>query len=253
MKIGAQLYTVREFTQTIDGVRRTFEKVRKIGYSAVQISGFGRVDPKEVAKIVADSGLTVACTHMAWPRFRNELDAVIAENKMWKCSHPAIGGLFDKEYISHKCVQRFIDELTPIAQRLAAAGMDFSYHNHSYELARIGKKTWLQEVYEQGSPRDLKAEIDVYWIAHGGGDPAAWLEMCAGRIPVIHFKDMVIVDGEQRMAEIGEGNLNWPKIIEASVRGGAEYALVEQDDCYGKDPFECLATSYRNLREMGLS
>jgi sugar phosphate isomerase/epimerase len=131
--------------------------------------------------------------------------------------------------------------------------MDFSYHNHSHELARIGKKTWLQELYEQASPRHLKAEIDVYWIAHGGGDPAAWLGMCAGRMPLVHFKDMAIVDKEQRMAAIGEGNLNWPRIIDACAKCGVQYALVEQDNCYGKDPFECLAASCRNLREMGLS
>ena len=253
MKIGAQLYTVREFTKTIDGIRQTFEKVRKIGYQAVQVSGFGQVDPKEVAKVVADSGLAVACTHMAWSRFKGELDAVIAEHKMWNCKHPAIGGLFDKEYAGADGLKKFLDELPPVAHKLAAEGMDFSYHNHSHEMARIGTKTWLQELYDQASPHDLKAEIDVYWIAHGGGDPAAWLDMCAGRMPVIHFKDMVIVDKEQRMAEVGEGNLNWPRIIEAARKGGVEYALVEQDNCYGKDPFECLATSYRNLRAMGLS
>jgi sugar phosphate isomerase/epimerase len=51
---------------------------------------------------------------------------------------------------------------------------------------------------------------------------------------------------------VGEGNLNFPKIIAAAEDMGTEHLLVEQDDCYGEDPFECLARSYRYLRAMGL-
>ncbi|RPI59727.1 MAG: sugar phosphate isomerase/epimerase, partial [Planctomycetaceae bacterium] len=82
-RLGAQLYTCREFTKTIEGVADTLKKIKAIGYPSVQISGFGPVDPKEVAKLVADSGLVVAATHVGWPRFMTELDAVIAEHKMW--------------------------------------------------------------------------------------------------------------------------------------------------------------------------
>ena len=41
-------------------------------------------------------------------------------------------------------------------------------------------------------------------------------------------------------AEIGEGNLNIKEIIEAGLESGAQYFLVEQDDIYGRDPFDCL-------------
>ena len=49
-----------------------------------------------------------------------------------------------------------------------------------------------------------------------------------------------------------EGNLNFGKIISAAEDMGAEHLLVEQDDCYGEDPFECLKRSYLYLRAMGL-
>jgi sugar phosphate isomerase/epimerase len=251
--LGAQLYTVRQFTQTIPDIAETLKKVADIGYTAIQISAFGPVDPKQVAKLVEDNGLTVACTHMGWDRFLNELDDVIAVHKMWGCVHPAIGSL-PGEYHGLDGLKRFLDELAPIAERLAQEGMDFSYHNHNHELMRYGEKTWLAMLYEQAPPEMLKAEIDVYWIQAGGGDPAAWIRKCAGREPVLHLKDMAVgPDREQRMAEIGAGNMNWPAILQAAKEGGAEWYLVEQDDCYGRDPFESLAISYRNLRAMGLS
>ena len=123
--VGAQLYTVREFTKTIDGVVESLKKVADIGYKAVQISGFGDVDPKEVAKIVEDLGLTVASTHRSWDAFLNDLDTEIEIHKLWNCVHPAIGGL-PREYHVPDGVKRFRDELAPIAEKLAAEGMDFS-------------------------------------------------------------------------------------------------------------------------------
>jgi sugar phosphate isomerase/epimerase len=251
--VGAQLYTVREFEQTLEGVVDSLKKVADIGYTAVQISGFGPVDPKEVAQIVEDNGLTVASTHRSWSAFLEDLDTEIEIHKLWNCTHPAIGGL-PREYHTPDGLKKFLDELAPIAEQLAAEGMDFSYHNHNHELVKYDGKTWLEMLYEQAPPDMLKAEIDTYWIQAGGADPAAWVAKCAGREPLLHLKDMIVTpEREQRFAEIGEGNLNWSAILAEAKKGGVEWYLVEQDRCYDRDPFESLAISYRNLVEMGLS
>jgi sugar phosphate isomerase/epimerase len=71
---------------------------------------------------------------------------------------------------------------------------------------------------------------------------------------VVHFKDMAVQvrDGRvQIMTEVGEGNLNWKGIIKACAETGVKWAAVEQDICQ-RDPFESLAISRRNLKEMGL-
>ncbi len=249
--VGAQMYTLRDSLKTIPDIEESLKKVSEIGYKSVQLSGLGPVDPKELAKVVENSGITVDSTHYGWDRFQNDLDAVIDEHKMFNCVHPAIGGL-PKEYYSEDGLKRFIDELTPMAERLAEEGMDFSYHNHNHELATYGGRTWLAMLYEDGAPDVVKAEIDVYWIQAGGGDPAQWLRKCAGREPIIHLKDMsVLPDQTQRFAEIGEGNMNWPAILEAAEAGGAEFLMVEQDNCYDRDPFDSMAISYNNLKAMG--
>ncbi len=251
-QVGAQLYTVREFTKTLEGMRDSLRRVAEIGYKAVQVSGFGTMDPREVATALKEYGLDCVSTHTGWERFLTDLDAVIEEHKMWGCRHPAIGGL-PKEYYSLDGLKRLAEELPPIAERLAQEGMTFSYHNHNHELALYDGKTWLELLYGTIDTRHLKAEIDTYWIQAGGGDPAAWVRRYAGRQPLLHLKDMAVTPArEQRFAEIGEGNLNWPAIMEAAQEAGVEWYLVEQDQCYGRDPFESLGISYRNLRGMGL-
>ena len=251
--VAAQMYTVRDFTKTAEGVAESMKKVADIGYTAVQVSGFGPVDPKEVATIADDLGLTIASTHRNWASFLDDLDTEIEIHKLWKCAHPAIGGL-PREYHTPDGIKRLRDELTPIAEKLAAEGMDFSYHNHNHELVKFDGKTWLEMCYEQIPGDVLKAEIDTYWIQAGGADPAAWVLKCAGREPLLHLKDMIITpQREQRFAEIGEGNLNWPAILAAAQESGVEWYFVEQDRSYERDPFESLAISYRNLVGMGLS
>lgn len=251
--LGAQLYTVRAFTNTASDFAETIKKVADIGYTAVQISGIGQIDQNEVAKIVEDAGLTVAATHIGWGQLLNDIDAVIEQHKLWKCVHVAIGGA-PGEYHNAEGLKKFLDEIPPVAERLAKEGMDFSYHNHNHELIRYGEKTWLEMLYEQADPKHLKAEIDTYWIQAGGGDPAEWVRKCAGREPLLHLKDMAMAPGrQQRFAEIGEGNLNWPAILQAAKEGDVEWYLIEQDNCYERDPFESLEISYKNLKEMGLS
>lgn len=252
--IAAQMFTVRDFCASIPDIAKSLAKVKDIGYTAVQPSGkgFAEADPKELAKVYEDSGLIVGATHISWDRFSNDLDAVIEEHKMWKCEYPAIGGV-PASYREPGGAQRLADEIAPVAEKLAAAGMRFSYHNHNQEFARFDEKVWLEELFDRTTADQLCFEIDTYWVQAGGACPAAWIRKCAGRCPVVHFKDMRIEPPrEQKFAPIGEGNLDWPGILAACEEAGARYAFVEQDQCYGKDPFEALAISYRNLKAMGL-
>jgi len=147
--------------------------------------------------------------------------------------------------------RRFAQDASEIGRQLHEAGLTFSYHNHSFEFERFGKRTGLDIIFEESDARYLQAEIDTYWVQHGGGDPAAWIRKVKGRMPVVHLKDMVIVDRKQVYAEVGEGNLNWSAILEACREAGVEWYAVEQDTCQ-RDPFESLAISFRNLKAMGL-
>jgi sugar phosphate isomerase/epimerase len=56
-------------------------------------------------------------------------------------------------------------------------------------------------------------------------------------------------DGKQFMAEVGEGNLNWPGILAACAAAGTRWLVVEQDVCR-LDPLESVGISFRNLSGM---
>lgn len=247
--LAAQLYTLREFLTTPADIAVTLKRVKAMGYDAVQLSGLGPIAPPALAEILCGEGLKAVITHVPVPRLLEDLPALIEEHHLWECPNVAIGGL-PAEYRNEQGYLAFAKIATEIADKLNAAGLTFSYHNHSFEFERFGKKTGLELFYEAAG-RNVLAEIDTYWVQHGGGDPADWCARMQDRMVVVHFKDMVYADGQQAMAEVGEGNLNWPRIIDACRAAGVQWYAVEQDVCR-RDPFESLAISLRNLKAMGL-
>ena len=75
-----------------------------------------------------------------------------------------------------------------------------------------------------------------------------------GRLPCVHFKDMKVMDdGSHRFSWVGGGCLDFEKIISAMEDAGTKYAFIEQDNCYGDDPMECLRLSYNYLHALGLN
>lgn len=247
--LAAQLYTLRDFTKTPADVAKTLARVRKIGYTAVQVSGMGPIDARELAKILSGEGLACCATHISRDRLRDDWQNVIEDHQLWGCNLAAIGGFFPKDPARQDWLD-FAHEYNQIAARYAGSGLQIGYHNHSHELSRFGDKTALQLLLDY-LDKSLWFELDTYWITHGGGDPAQWISKVAGRIPAVHLKDLAIQNGQQLMAEVGEGNLNWPGIFAACKAAGVQWYIVEQDICQ-RDPFESLEISLKNIHQWGL-
>ena len=250
-KIAAQLYTVRDFTKTPRDIAATLKKIKQLGYGAVQLSALGPIEPKELKKILDSEGLIVCTTHTPYERIRDEMEKVVYEHHLWGCKYIAIGSM-PGEYRNAQGFSRFAKEASEVGRKLKANGLTFGYHNHSFELEKFNGHTGLDILYKESDPQVFTAEIDTYWIQHGGGDSASWIRKLKGRVPLVHLKDMGISDGKQVMAEVGEGNLNWQEILKACNEAGVKWYIVEQDICQ-RDPFESLAISLKNLQDMGLA
>ena len=254
MIVGAQLYTVREYTKTLDGFAETLKKVADIGYTTVQVSATCPFKPEWLRDRLKENGLSCVVTHTAPARIKDETDEVVREHRIFGCDYIGIGmapgGM--------EGYDDFVRDFKPAAQKIAEEGLYLAYHNHNIEFARTGngKEIYLERLLSDFSPRELAITFDTYWAQAGGADPAQWLRALKGRVRNIHLKDMAFALGNglsgMRMAAVGEGNMNFEAILAAAEDAGTQYALVEQDDCYGEDPFACLKKSYQNLKALGL-
>ncbi|MDR1542561.1 MAG: sugar phosphate isomerase/epimerase [Clostridiales bacterium] len=247
MQLGAQLYTLRQFTQTEEDFRRTAERVARIGYKWVQISAVGDIPAKIIRQICDENGLMISVTHTAPDLLIGDVQRVIEDHRAMGADYVGIGSMPKQYPRTAAGADAFIKDYYPSAVALRDAGLHFMYHNHDFEFEKMDGILLFDRLAD-GFHKDLMGFIlDTYWVQAGGGDPAWWLEKLSGRVDVIHFKDYSIVDGQRRMAEVMEGNLNWDAIAAACEKAGVLWAYVEQDDCYGKDPFDALELSLMNL------
>jgi sugar phosphate isomerase/epimerase len=248
MKIGAQLYSARDYTKTPRDIEETLRRVKAIGFDVIQISGFGPCDPDLLAGWIKELGLDVCVTHTPWSRLADpeELKKVIAEHKKIGCDHIGLGSRPGDVYPnSYEGYTRFIKKANEICKQVQGEGLTFGYHNHDFEFEKWDKVPAIDRLIEECP--DLKFILDTFWVQAGGGNPLTYIKKLEGRIKVIHFKDYRIVNRTRQFAEIGEGNLEWNEIIPLCKTVKIPYAVIEQDADFLIDPFESFALSRKFL------
>lgn len=280
-RIGVQAMMLKdEFVA--NGPFETLRKVREIGYRAVEISQVPMTaeNVAELARARDELGIEIAAISatltpgpMGGDSLQNDLDKIVADAKALGTDMVRIGMLPFDAMASLDKVLAFCDASNEAAAKLAEHGISLYYHNHHIEYMKYDGRYLLDIIADRAPLMGL--EIDVHWVQRGGHDPVRDLLKYADRVAMVHLKDyriaampptafealaagdlpafMAAFTGVVQFAEVGEGNLDFPSIVETSIQIGARYLLVEQDDQYGRTPLECLQTSYDNLVAMGFA
>ena len=281
-KIGVQAMMLKDSFEEI-GPFETLRKVSAIGYNAVEISQIpmsaGNV--AELDRCRAELGMEMAALSVALEKpvgrpgdsLRDDFDKIVDDAKRLDSRLLRIGMLPFPAMQSLDAVIDFAKEANGYAERLQEHGIGLYYHNHHIEFAKFDGK-YMLDIIADNSP-SMGMEIDVHWVQRGGLDPVRTINKYADRTAMVHLKDYRIggmpaaafgmlqagdfpgfmqeFKNVVQFAEVGEGNLDFPSIIDAAQAAGAEYMLVEQDELYGRTVWEALQTSYDNLVAMGHS
>ena len=245
MQIGAQFFTLRDFCKDTDSFAESLKKVADIGYKTVQISGTCQYEPEWLKGELEKNGLVCVLTHIPADKLQNDPAKVAKDHDVFNCKYVGLGSFgFNEE----KNIDDFIRIYKPVTSTLKQAGKYFMYHNHDGEFKKFNGKIVLENLAEAFSPDEMGFTLDTFWVQAGGGDPAQWIEKLSSRVPCIHLKDYAY---GRKMAVIGEGNINFDRVFEKAESAGTKYMLIEQDDCNGKNPFDCLKRSYEFLKSRG--
>lgn len=242
-QLAAQLYTLRDYLKTAGGVDRALARVRAMGYEAVQVSGVA-APLSAVKKAADDNGLAICATHADNDALLNNPEVVVEQLDVLNCRHTAFACAEGWRLLEYDGVLEFAGLLEKAALTLGKAGISLSYHNHNMEFAKF-KGEFILDLILRNAPH-LYAEIDTYWVAMGGCDPAEWIKKYAEREPLLHLKDFGIRPFSSTTETVGKGNLRWETIVPAAEAAGVEWFIVEQDSCDG-DPFTCLRESFDYL------
>lgn len=278
-RIGVQASTIKaSFVER--GTYETLRAMTAVGYRDIEISqvamtpenvaGMRRAQDELGVRVVAlSAGLTPP--PLGGDSLSTTYDKIVADCRALGTTLLRVGMLPIDAMGSRDGVMDFARKAEDYASRLADDGIALYYHNHHVEFARLDGR-YMLDVIADAAPT-VGLELDVHWVHRGGLNPVSVLARYAGRVRLVHLKDyrigllpdsardaslagdmagfMAAFTGLVQFAEVGEGNLEWRPIIEQALASGAEHLLVEQDDTYGRDPFESLALSRANLVELG--
>ena len=256
-RLAAQLYSLRNEIRNRAGLAQALRRVKAIGYDGVQFSTVAAVEgpdadttPAEARRMLDGEGLECLGAHRGWQALRDDTAAEIDYLQDIGCAYVAVP-IFRNEYDRYDpdSYCRFADAVPPVAAALAEAGIALGYHNHAHEFARPeGGGPVPFDTLVDDAPA-LAIELDVYWVAVGGVDPARLLERLHGRVDYLHVKDLTLVrdEGESHprpfFAPVGEGNLDWHAILPAARDAGTTVWIVEQD-AFLRDPYDSLRSSH---------
>lgn len=252
MKIGAQFYTIRDCCRNLTDLEESLKKVADIGYRHIQLSGVCPYEADWMDEKLRALGLSCDITHFDYNRIVHDTAGTVAFHDRMGCKYIGIGG--NPKGVNPAGLDLMAEDLASVLPVIRESGHKFMYHSHHMEFAHFDGKIWMDMLCDRFPADLLGVTLDTYWAQAGGADPAFWLRKLKGRVDCVHFKDMVYwpEDKNVRMAPIGSGNMNYPEIFKACEDAGVLYGFVEQDNCYGEDPFSCLKKSFEYLTSFGL-
>ena len=249
-KLGLQVYTVRNYMGDEAAIDATFAKLAEIGYTELHTAGY---ESQTYAELAKKHGLTIVGTHYDFNKIINNIDETIELHKALGTTNIGVGGCSARTY---EQVSEFIEKYNKAAAVYAQHGFKLTYHNHSFEFVEVKDGKSMMDMLVEGLDKDnVSFVLDTCWVANAGCDVCSWIEKLAGRIDILHLKDLKVLFADegkwavrQQLCEIGNGNLDWGKILKTAEATGIKHIVVEQDNFWEDgDPFKSLEISKKYL------
>ena len=278
--VGLQLMMLKDRINE-KGMYEVLREVRELDIDAVEVSQVEMTDEliDDLVRGRADFGVeTAAMSASIAPggngfALETEFDRAVEACRKTGSRFLRIGMMPFTAMTSKAATEEWAASVEPYAARLAEQGITLCYHNHHVDLIQFeGERIF--DIVRRVAP-SLLFEVDLHWVQRGGMAPLDMLEAYAGVCKLIHVKDFRVApmpaDAVEKLqakeldmkdfygiflslaqfAEVGQGNMNWPALLPAAQKAGAEYFLIEQDDTSGRDPIDSIRESREYLKSIG--
>jgi len=259
---GMTLYTVREDMKT--NPKEVLKEIADLGYKFVEATGYedGKyygMLPVDFKNYMHEIGLVPVSTHQGGVTFEN-VDKIIADVKAVGFKYfvipiPPMGHFkFDNATRTMGMsddIEFLTNFLNVVGKKCKEAGLELLYHNHDFEYKKNSKGIVPIEYFLKNTdPEYVNFQMDLYWVTKAGADPVAYFEKYPGRFKMWHVKDM---DKEGKFAPVGQGTIDFARILKGKKLSGMEYYIVEQDMTFDLKPMEAIKISHEGLKKFGFN
>jgi sugar phosphate isomerase/epimerase len=251
-QISIQLYTIRSLMA--NDVDAALGQVAAAGYKAVEFAGFNGKTATQIRGLLDGHGLRASSAHVPLTDFQTRLDGVVEDLQTIGAEWGIVPWVAPDDR-SQESLKGIAAQFDGFAARLMEAGLKFGYHNHDFEFTTTSAdgKTVFDQMIEITTPGLVHFELDAFWAAVGGHDPARLIAANPDRIALVHLKDGILDDlASGKDVPFGEGSLDWDGILAASRAAGVEWYVTEQDTPNPDDILGDITTALRNAGKMAL-
>ena len=253
--IGLEIYTVRDkFAKDPAG---TLKEIAAVGYRQVEISP--GIKPGALTADLRAAGLTAPSGYFQEPKTMEEWKKSVDQAHGYGLQYIVIGENPKLDAAEWRRRAEFFNRCGEASQQ---AGIQFCYHAHFHEFAKVDGTTGYDIMLKECSPKLLKMEMDVFWVTYAGADPLHYWRLYPGRFPLLHIKDLrkgvtihhqqMPTPGANPFASVGTGTIDWRRIFAHVHEAGAKHIFVEQDRC-NLPEYQAIKISYDYLRRLRLT
>jgi sugar phosphate isomerase/epimerase len=239
-KYAIQLYSLREIASKDFGA--AIDVVGKMGWQGVEFAGFFDTPAKEVRERLDKWGLTALSSNMRLPLLTEQLDEILAFHK-----ELGVRNIICSIAPDWSDVEKTLQELRDVRDRIEAAGFTLLYHNHNHEFVPTGDVLPIDAL-----KREFFLELDTFWAWAAHRKMPDYIEENKDRVKLLHIKDGDFREGTPRGAmsgTLGEGVLPLKEILSTAARLGLDEWLVYESDT-AENSVEQAEKSLAKLREI---
>ncbi len=260
---GLALYTVRDAMKA--DAKGTLKAVADAGYTSIEAAGYADgkfygMEPSAFKAYLKKVGLKPVSTHHSSVTLDNA-DQMIADVKAAGFKYFVIPippmGQFTYDAATNTLgmtgtVENLSKVVNTLGKKCTAAGLKLLYHNHDFEFMKNDKGIVpIEYLLEHSDPKHVNFQMDLFWVTKAGADPIKYFDQYPGRFKAWHVKDM---DEKGRFAPVGQGKINFTKILKHKKTSGMEHYFVEQDMTFDDlKPLEAIKISHKALAGIGFN
>jgi sugar phosphate isomerase/epimerase len=234
--VGLQLYSLRNYMPK--DVPGTLAQIRAMGFREVEGGGDYKMGVEPFKAALKKAGLKVTSAHFGYEDWQKSTAAQIARAKAFELKLAGCAWIPHKKEFTREDCLRASRDFNAWGKAAKDAGMRYFYHAHGYEFAAAPEGTLLDLLMKETDPALVFFQADVFWLTHGGGDPAALFEKYPRRWVSTHLKDMAkgtptgLTTGQadvEANVVLGTGTIDWPKVLRAANKAGVEKHFIEDE------------------------
>ncbi|MEP3210623.1 MAG: sugar phosphate isomerase/epimerase [Maribacter sp.] len=235
-ELGLQLYSLRnEFPKDVPA---TFAKIKAWGIHNLEDGNDGTYGytQKEYNAMLAANDLKIVSVSAPFEELRDSPETVLARAKNYDAKYvvcfwiPHNGNTF-----TLNDTIKALEVFNKAGEFLSNNGVTLTYHPHGYEFRPYKGELLIDYLIKNSEHFDF--EMDVYWFAHPGEDPVAWLQKYPEEFKLMHLKDCQKgTKGNQNGQSdvetnvvLGTGQIDIAGIVAQAKKIGIEYLFIEDE------------------------